>query len=396
MSGIKLQLGELARAAATIGVTEAHLRTIIEVETSGKGFNSQGQVEFLFESHVFYKTVSKDKLPQAIKLGVAYKFWKGPGSYPKTPTARWQQFQTAVSLDETAAIKSASWGLGQIMGSEYAEAGFNSPQEMLVAFSKSEYNQILGMCSLIKSRGLDKALKGFPSMDACERFALRYNGAGYKKNKYHIKLHDAYLRWSKRGDFNTDDGSLRAGDTGDEVKQAQKLLEQKGYSLLVDGKFGRGTRDVVMAWQADNGRPVTGFLSKDDLELLPNSPNKEISAERTSATVSSLKPESTIIQKSSLGKQVLGWGGTVVGGVQAADAVGLLDSTQEAVDRVSQVKSIFDSIKELLADTGLLPALKWVSDHRFVLLLVVVVVGFFIFNQVQKRRLEMHKEGKIG
>ncbi len=404
MTGIRLQPGDLETIAKDFNVPEAGLRAVIETETSGHGFTSAGQVEFLFEPHQMYKNVPKEKLQEAISKGVAYKFWKGPGNYPKTPALRWQQFQLACTIDETAAIKSASWGLGQIMGSEFAEAGYDSPQHMLVAFQKSEYEQVLGLAHLIKHRGLDADLRNFPDIDACRHFALRFNGAQYAKNNYHNKLHDSFVRWAARKvppPEQVTDGSLHMGDRdkekeGGPVWNAQQLLRSKGYSIKADGIFGNGTKITVLAWQANTERATTGFLSKEELQELPNSPMMPVQAERANTTVEDLKPTSTIIQKTSFGKKVLGWIGGGLATGQAIDATGILDTGQAVVDKATQAKGIVVSARELVVDSGASQLIHVILDYKFPILCIVVVIGFFLLNQIQKKRLEMHKTGEIA
>ncbi len=407
MSGQKLRPGELATLAQQFRLTEAHLRTVIEVETAGSGFTKAGQVEFLFEPHKFYQNVPKEKLDTAIKQGLAYKFWKGPGSYPKTPALRWQQFQAAAALDETAAIESASWGMGQIMGTEHSEAGFDSPQHMLVAFQESEYNQVLGMCNLIRARKLDVQLRLFPDMTACRAFAKRYNGAGYEKNKYHIKLHDAYIRNAGKltAKGTTDpmaDGILSFGEadqekTGGPIYNMQKAFKEKGYSLLVDGKFGSGTRTTVLAWKANNGLPTnTPDMTISDIEFIPESAMMEVALERATSTVDDLKPTSSIIQDSSTGKKTLGGAAGVLGSLQLADSAGVLDKAQEYADKAEQAKGVWGSVNELFASSGITYFAKFLLSYKFEILIVVVIVAFIIFNRVQKKRLEMHKTAEIG
>lgn len=410
-SATPLQPGDVSNVAASINVPEASLRAVIEVEASGKAFDSGGHPTFLFEPHLFYKNVSKDKLASAIKQGLAYPRWKGPGSYPKTPQLRWEQFQKAVALDEVAAIKSASWGLGQILGSEYVEAGFNSPQELLVAFCNSELSQLQGMASLIRARGLDADLRGFPAMVNCRHFALRYNGAAYEKNNYHNKLHDAYNRWATRLGVSSEvngegvvlpeqhDGTLRIGDRDTEpngpVRTAQQMLKSKGYSLKVDGIFGKGTRATVLAWQANNERPTTGYLSVDDLAFLPSSPQMEVQAERASATVADLKPQSSIIQQSSWLKKIVGGGVGAVGVAQGVDS-NILDNAQSYVDKAQQASGIVASARHLLVDSGIATIIHSVLEYKFVIVCAVAVVGFFIATNIQQKRLEMHKKAEIG
>ncbi len=46
---------------------------------------------------------------------------------------------------------------------------------------------------------------------------------------------------------------LRPGDTGDDVRLAQRRLRARGYDVAVDGVFGDETRDAVAAFASDNG-----------------------------------------------------------------------------------------------------------------------------------------------
>lgn len=404
-----LQPGDIERVAESIGVPEAAMRAVIEIEANGRAFDSLGHPTFLFEPHRFYKNVPKDKLAEAIRDGLAYPRWKGPGSYPKTPALRWQQFQKAVALDETAAIKSASWGLGQIMGEEYDEAGYNTPQEMLVAFCDSEFNQLQGMANLIKVRNLDDAMRSFPSMAACRQFAKRYNGAAYERNNYHNKLHDAHVKWDKRlnGSSAQDapppdekDDTLRIGDKdkiwNGPVRTAQRMLRDLGYSLKVDGDFGPGTRTAILAWQANNDMQTTGELSPADIEFLKISPPMPIQAERANATVADLKPQSSIVQKTSLGKKIMGWFGITTTGAAVVNQTGLMDQSQAYIDKAHQAKGIVVSARELFVDIGIAGFFQTINEWKFPLLLVAVVVGFIVMNQVQKKRLEMHKKAEIA
>lgn len=408
---LKLQPGDLAELAKQMpGCTEAHLRTVVDVETNGKGYDIMTNVAFLFEPHKFYANLKGAELQEAIKKGLAYKFWKGPGSYPKSVALRWAQFQQAVVINETAAIMSASWGLGQIMGSEYTEAGYTSPQEMLTAFWKSEKDQVQGMVNLIKARGLDKDLVKFPEMANCRHFALRYNGSAYEKNNYHNKLHDAFVRNDSRlktiklpsiPKVQVDDTTLRVGDSdtapNGPIRRLQELFKEKGYSLQVDGNFGPGTRAVVLAWKGNqNMQTITPDMSVNDVAALIKSGPMPVAAERMTATVEDLKPSSSIIQKTSLGQKILGYTGlgTVVG--SGVDSSGVLDKAQDTMSKAQQAKGVLEQGKDLVVGSGIGDLLHTVMVWKFEILVVAVIAGFFILRFVQKKRLEMHQTAEVG
>jgi peptidoglycan hydrolase-like protein with peptidoglycan-binding domain len=66
------------------------------------------------------------------------------------------------------------------------------------------------------------------------------------------------------------DGSihLKKGSTGEAVKEAQRLLNGKGFNLVVDGQFGAGTEGAVKQFQAQQGIPVNGCVDKLTAEKL--------------------------------------------------------------------------------------------------------------------------------
>lgn len=405
-AGVRLQPGELKELSEEFGLTEAHTKTVIQVETAGKGFNSAGWVEFLFEPHIFYRNCPKDKLATAIQQGLAYPTWRGPGTYPKSVQLRIQQFQKAAALDETAAIKSASWGLGQIMGSECLEAGYPTPQDMLAAFAESEANQVKGMLSLIHHRKIDKDLLAFPDMTACRHFAKIYNGAAYERNNYHVKLHDAFIRnrgaAAERPTLDPlADGTLSFGEKDDRVdgpiRKMQNRFKELGYSLKIDGDFGGGTRTTVLAWKANEGMDTSSAnMSAADLELLYHHAQiMPVPQERANATVEDLKPSSSIIQTTSLGQKILGWLGLGTGGATLAQSTGVLDSLQNNLDKVDQAKSVTSQITSTLG-LGMVDIFKFAYEWRFLILLIAVGIGFYYFRYIRDKRVEMHQKAEIA
>jgi hypothetical protein len=159
----------------------------MEVEASGAGFDSAGRVRMLFEPHIFYRETAGAARAAAVKAGLAWPTWRR--EYPKDSYPR---LIAAMAIDRDAALRSASWGLGQIMGFNCIAAGFDSADGMVRAFAADEETQLAAMVRFIKARGLDDELRHHDWAG----FARGYNGAGYAANGYHTKLAVAYAKWA--------------------------------------------------------------------------------------------------------------------------------------------------------------------------------------------------------
>lgn len=61
---------------------------------------------------------------------------------------------------------------------------------------------------------------------------------------------------------------LQRGSRGEDVKALQKLLNDAGYELEVDGNFGRGTRSAVRSYQKEKGLEVDGVAGTATQESL--------------------------------------------------------------------------------------------------------------------------------
>lgn len=185
----RLESVDISRLAATIGCGEDHLHAFMEVEAAGSGFDSNGRPKMLFEPHVFYRNLSGDKLSRAIAAGLAYKSW-GQKPYPSDSYPR---LIRAMQIDESAALKSASWGLGQILAENHKLVGYHTPQAMVAAFMEDEETHLEAMVQFLIGRHIADDLKAHRWSDV----ARVYNGPGYKKNRYDVKMAAAYQKWRK-------------------------------------------------------------------------------------------------------------------------------------------------------------------------------------------------------
>jgi hypothetical protein len=184
---------EIDQIAEDLKVEAAAFRAVITVEAAGSGFDKAGRPKALFERHHFYKHL-KDApglRSNAEAEGLAYPKW-GTKPYPKGSDAVYAEIERACAIDEEAALLSTSWGLGQIMGSNYKMVGCSSVQEMVSEACESEAGQLRQMGSFIKAAGLQDELMNLNWAG----FARGYNGPGYAQNAYDVKLAQAYEKIS--------------------------------------------------------------------------------------------------------------------------------------------------------------------------------------------------------
>ena len=190
---------DLPTLGKLLGVGEDHIHMFLDVETKGKGHDEQGRSLILFERHIFYRELNnladKTLLNEAVKQGLANK---RAGGYGKT-SVQYGKLERACKLSEVAALRSCSWGLGQVMGFNHLLAGYPTVSAMVLAFKDDEENQLAGAVNFIMDTKLDDELRackgGQP--ETCRAFASGYNGSGYRRNNYHVKLADALQKWGR-------------------------------------------------------------------------------------------------------------------------------------------------------------------------------------------------------
>ena len=181
---------DLPMIGREIGVGEDEVHAILDAESAGSGFDAKGRPKMLFEPHIFWRELGPGpKRDAAAKAGLAYARWKS-GAYPKDSYPRLQQ---AIAIDEKAALRSASWGLGQVMGFNHAAAGWTHVHQMVEDFMDDEEWHLRAMVNFIKTNKLDDELRRHDWVG----FARGYNGAGFAKNGYDKKLAASFARWQK-------------------------------------------------------------------------------------------------------------------------------------------------------------------------------------------------------
>jgi len=224
-----------------LGIGTAELLALLTVESGRVGFLSDRRPVVLFERHHFHK-FTKGRFTDA-----------NPDiSNPRTGGYKggrneYSRIEKAAGLERNAALKSASWGVGQIMGFNHKMVGFEDVESMVAAMQESEDQQLLAVSRFLKANRLDRALRKHDWVAV----ARAYNGRAYAKHKYDVRLAAAYQMFT-------------AGLTQDvEVRRAQLLLTYLGYAPRgVDGLHGKFSRSAVVKFRQDNGMTVTERVDK--------------------------------------------------------------------------------------------------------------------------------------
>lgn len=246
--------GAIGKAASDIGCDVAAVKAVIDVESKG-GFQKDKRPKILFERHHFHRHTGGRHSGSHPDISSAKS-----GGY-KGGAAEYERLERAIGLDRAAALKSASWGAFQIMGSNHKAAGFGDVESFCRAMCQSEDDHLRAFVSFVKTNRLDDEL--------CRRdwdgFARGYNGPNYRKYDYANKMRAAYTYHAAviaRADGEPR-RTLKMGHEGDDVEWLQEKL-----GITVDGDFGPATKRAVIEFQQRQGLQADGIAGPKTLEAL--------------------------------------------------------------------------------------------------------------------------------
>jgi hypothetical protein len=230
-----------ASAASRVGLPE--LWSVLSVETSGCGFLPDRRPKILFERHIFHRLTGGrfDDVDPNVSQPT-------PGGYGAGGAHQYERLAAAIQLDRAAALQSASWGLNQIMGQNFAAAGFHQVEDMVAAMIESEDKQLHAGVQFIIGNDMDVLLRDHDWAG----FARRYNGPNYADNDYDDKLAEYYQRYAN-------------GQMPDlQVRTVQVHLTYNGFSPgSVDGVFGPNTASAIKRFQQSVGVEPTGVIDDE-------------------------------------------------------------------------------------------------------------------------------------
>lgn len=181
---------DIAQLARQNQLEPAALKAVVMVESNGRGFLPDGRCKILFEGHIFWRQLVIAGInPSRLVMGnqdILYekmnisKYVGGAGEYTR--------LEKAMNIHKTAALKSASYGLFQIMGFNHALCGYSTVTEFVEAMNVSEEKQLTAALNFMHNLKLIDILK----QKNWKEFSRLYNGRRYAEYSYHTKLQNAY------------------------------------------------------------------------------------------------------------------------------------------------------------------------------------------------------------
>ncbi|HUC66178.1 MAG TPA: N-acetylmuramidase family protein, partial [Stellaceae bacterium] len=185
--GLPLTQRGVDAATTSLGVEPAALWAVLAVETSGCGFLSDRRPKILFERHVFSRLTAHRYDADDPDVSQPTAGGYGPGG-----AYQYGRLMAAIQLDRAAALQSASWGLGQIMGENHDACRFAGVEEMAAAMVASEDQQLAAMAAYLRAAQMAELLQ----RQDWSGFARRYNGPNYAAHNYDGLLQQFHARYS--------------------------------------------------------------------------------------------------------------------------------------------------------------------------------------------------------
>lgn len=236
----------LARVSTGLGVHAPEIWTVLAVETSGCGFLPDRRPQILYERHIFHR-LTGGRFDDGDISDVT------PGGYGPRGAQQYDRLARAIAKDRASALQSTSWGIGQIMGKNYALAGFETAEKMVAAMCQSEDSQLAAMSTFLFNSHLTSYLQAHDWTS----FARGYNGPNYVINRYDVCLNGQFQKYSNGV---LPDLSVRA---------LQLYLTYLGFHPgQIDGIAGEETLAAYSEFARRHRLPDTGIIDANSVTNL--------------------------------------------------------------------------------------------------------------------------------
>lgn len=262
---------DVASLANVYSIRLAGLRAIMAVESRNSGFDFKHRPIILFEPHVFWRQLSGSQRDAAETQGLAYPHW-GQEPYPKSSDGNYARLVRAIKINEEAAYRSISMGMGQVLGENYALCGCASATEMFEGCMESEAFQLKCMAEFLKHKHLIIPL----NHKDYDTVAEGYNGKG-QVPKYSAWLRREDAKWERilskpREQLNAQDlkdaGSktIEFADAGKKAVKAAAIVGPSAGAVL--DAATQGLQPITQAVQTAQQSKDAWDWVKDNWEFL--------------------------------------------------------------------------------------------------------------------------------
>lgn len=187
IDGKYLSLSEIEFQARISNYPPSIVKALREVEARADGFLYDGRPVILFERHKYFMFLTKIKgqdFANKVSAGNPDICSPDRGGY-KGYELEWTRLSRAMSFSEEAALLSSSFGLFQIMGFNYKQAGYPTVQHFYNEMCSSEKNHLKAFLNFVTN---DPSLSTAVKQRNHKRIALLYNGKANAENGYTEKL----------------------------------------------------------------------------------------------------------------------------------------------------------------------------------------------------------------
>lgn len=257
-ASVPLTAAEFSDALAATGADAAAIWSLLTVESGKAGYLPDRRPQILFERAVFHKQTNGayDQSHPGISAPTWGGYSGGAGEYAR--------LGEAYALAPEAALQSASWGIAQVMGFNFAKSGFASAAEYVQAACGSEGAQLKAFVSFLRNSGIAPLL----AAHKWDAVAEHYNGSGQIAT-YSGRLQQNFTRLS-------DAASLPDIDARAAQMYLTFLFHATGNAAFnpggIDGILGTPGRSHTLtalnAWQTGQGLATTTHVDDGVLTAL--------------------------------------------------------------------------------------------------------------------------------
>lgn len=147
-----IALSDLQAAANDLSVELFAIEANAETESRGAGFFNDGSCSILFERYWMYRNLIQFK-GQATADGLMNRYPDiiNPNRNYLGGPAEYKRLNLALTVDRNCALLSTSWGMFQIMGFNYKDAGYQSVESYVADMKTSEKLQLAAYVNFIRN-----------------------------------------------------------------------------------------------------------------------------------------------------------------------------------------------------------------------------------------------------